>query len=80
MQLKKNFLSRINLAFLLFSLGMLYLHIQSEQNSFLFHFLAEFLTIVISGCLFAVIWILRGQDREWFLQHFCNRASFHSIL
>lgn len=52
---------RVNFAVILFFCGLIFINILSINNSLLFHFLAEFTTIVISISLFAVLWMVREK-------------------
>ncbi len=71
---------KLDLAFAFFLLCILFLNFISLNNELLFHFMAELYTIIISSCLFAVIWTIRDKIDNSFYYIFATGLLFTAIF
>ena len=64
---KKSIFSNFNISIFLFLTGLATINFLGQEYELLFHFMAEVYTVIISSCLYAVIWIIREKiDNGYF--------------
>ena len=78
---KKNItIQKFDLGFIFFLVTILSLNYISLFNDLLFHFLIEILTIIISSCIFAIIWTIRENIDNSFYTIFATGLLFTGVF